>query len=384
MQCSGSFCKETRLNMKLIKGTRNKRKALIFFFLIIVLFFIPGTLLQLLSAFFLTAISLSFIYSSLIKKAVHAEHTVQQLRIARFEFFEVHIRVENHSFLPIYNLFINDNPGTLSVSADTGRGILNLRPKEILLFSYTINGSTRGEYSIGPLDIRGSDPLGFFPFVKITGSPCRILIYPAKSDETVQLLQGIPQGRVQVNNPLYEDTTLYRNIRDYYNGDEIKRINWKASARFGKLFTNNFQTTLTSPCFVFLDVLINEYSEHLRYEHVEEAIQTAAQIINQATIKGQYCGFASNGFIKGHEDPLFLLPKAGQRIIILDTLARLEFCKGKPNDALLLEKCITRIPSGSTFFYCGPTKKIAESKITIKKLRPSLTIISYGFGEKYE
>ncbi len=366
------------------KAAADSKITVILLFLAILLLFVPGTILQYASAFFFILISTSLIYSHIVRSSIVVTHTMEELRTARFEFLEIKLRIENRSFLPVYSLFIDDKPGALSIAADTGRALFHLRKRESLIFTYTLNGSTRGEYFAGPAEIRGSDPLGLFPFTLISASKCRIIVYPAQSDEQISFTKGIPQGKIPVKNPLYEDTSVYRSVRDYANGDEIKRINWKASARFGKLFTNEYLTTLSSPCFIYLDLAILKYPEHLRYEHAEHAIEAAAQIVKLASLRGQHCGFASNGVLATQIAPPYLSPKSSQLTIILDTLAVIQVCKKETEEAMLLEKCITSCPSGGTFFYIGPRVNKTDIAVKTKTLRPSLNFYTLFFGEAYE
>lgn len=360
------------------------KTILILLFFVIIMLFIPGTILQYTASFFFILIGASLSYSLIIRSRLVVTRTMSELRSPRFEFLEIKLRIENRSFLPVFSLFIDDKPGLLSISAEAGRAVFHLRRRESIVFTYKVNSNSRGEYFTGPAEIQGCDPLGFFPFVKQSASRCRILVYPAKSDEQFSFSKGIPQGKIPVKNPLYEDTSVYRSVRDYANGDEIKRINWKASARFAKLFTNEYVTTLSSPCLIFLDLDISQYPDHLRYEHAEHAVEAAAQIVKTACAKGQLCGFASSGILPSQRSSPYLSPSSSQLGIILDILALIEPCKKEEKDSILLEKSISSCPSGGSFFYLGPVKKKTDIAIKTKTLRPSLKFFTFFFGEDYE
>ncbi len=371
---------------KTIKASSGGIKPLVLLtILLIVLLFIPGSVVQYAAAFYFILVSISLLYSRILRSSIVVTHIMDELRSPRFEFLDIKLRVENRSFLPVFCLFIDDKPGVLSISADTGRALFHLRARESVLFTYTVNSNTRGEYFAGPAEIRGSDPLGLFPFILASTSKCRILIYPAKTDEQFSFTKGVPQGKIAVKNPLYEDTSMYRSVRDYESGDEIKRINWKASARFAKLFTNEYVTTLSSQCFAFLDLEIEKYPDHLRYEHAEHAVETCAQILKFACSKYQNCGFASTGILPSQENANpFIRANSSQLGILLDTLALIQIHKKAQDITAFLEKCIISCPSGGTFFYFGPAGKKEEISVKAKMLRPSLNFIPFFFGEDYE
>ena len=171
--------------------------------------------------------------------------------------------------------------------------------RETRTVRYTIVGNHRGEYTVGPLQIASSDPLGLFPFKKIIKDSCTVLVRPARVDAPLAFNSGIPQGSISVHDPRFEDVTLYRSVRDYVAGDELKRINWKSSARFGKLFTNEYQDSLNCPVFVYLSLSANDYPLHLRHSLAESAIEVAAALIERASLMKQQCGFASSGLVSG-------------------------------------------------------------------------------------
>jgi Uncharacterized conserved protein (some members contain a von Willebrand factor type A (vWA) domain) len=335
--------------------------------LLSVYLFFPGKAMQFVLALLLATGILSFLWSLALRRGLSAERTVRDLRVARFDSLELVVILENRSRLPAPACYLADTPGLLSNAADDGRWIVTLAPRERTVLRYTVAASERGEYGVGPLRIASGDPLGLFPFTKEIGDWSTVLVRPARVDLDLAFDSGLPQGSITIRNPLYEDVTLYRSVRDYRGGDELKRINWKSSARFGKLFTNEYQDSLSCPVFVFLDLEAEHYPLHLRHSIGERAIALAAGLVLRADRQRQRCGFASTGTVPETADAtgpavgdaretVHPFVAAGDSLSegILDILARIALSAEVRDPGDLLARSLADLASGSRFFYVSP------------------------------
>ena len=149
LQRSGSFGKTAYMTNRKKTVSAGSKTAALLLLPAIILLFVPGTILQYAAAFFFILLSVSLAYSRIIRSSIVVNHTMDELRSPRFEFLEIKLRIENRSFLPVFSLYIDDKPGILSISADSGRALFHLRKRESILFTYTVNGNTRGEYYAG-------------------------------------------------------------------------------------------------------------------------------------------------------------------------------------------------------------------------------------------
>ena len=330
-------------------------KIVFVFILSCVYLFFPNKIVQFIAAFLLLTQCFAFIYSRILQKGITVDRPIHNLKLACFENLELTLILENRSFLPVPSCFLCDSTGGLSSLQGNTRWLVPLRARERVLLSYTVSGNKRGETLVGPLKIRASDPLGLFPFERIIESYCTVLIRPARINlSSFALKTGIPQGTLPVHDKRYEDVTLYRSVRDYAPGDELRRINWKSSARFGRLFTNEYQDSLNSPVFVFLNLSVADYSLHMRHYNAELAIEVAAALVRKTAKKRQHCGFASTGTIPDLNEFVFLQSGASLAEPVLDILAKISLADGNLNDTGLLERSVCALPFGTHFFYVGP------------------------------
>lgn len=352
-----------------------RRFPLVIALIAIVLYLhVPDRAIQCVASLIFITICVSFIYMRILSNAVTVQRLAREFRIARFERQELLLYLENRSFLPIALCYVADTPGTLSIAADDGRWVQSLRPRERIIARYQVLGNERGEYRVGPIHLTMHDPLGLFSLTREIDDYCTVMVRPARIGPGISLNEGIPQGSIVVRDPRYEDMTLYRSVRDYAPGDEMKRINWKSSARHGKLYTNEFESSLNCPTFVFLDLVGDHYPVKQRYAIAESVIERAAAIVRLASVERQHCGFASTGLVE--EGPTdapnpempepagpsprvqpFVAAGPARGDYILDVLSKIRLSVDRPtDDASLLVRSLSTLPSGGRLYYAGPSR----------------------------
>ncbi|WP_317170232.1 DUF58 domain-containing protein [Winogradskyella eckloniae] len=122
--------------------------------------------------------------------------------------------------------------------------------------TYTLRPLERGEYYFGNLNIYANSPIGLvtrrFQFAKDAMVPN----YPS-------FLQLRKYMLLAFSNKLFEyglkkirrigHTMEFEQIKDYVNGDDIRNINWKATAKRNQLMVNQFQDERSQPIYSVID-----------------------------------------------------------------------------------------------------------------------------------
>jgi len=122
--------------------------------------------------------------------------------------------------------------------------------------NYTLRPLERGEYYFGNLNIYVNTPIGLvtrrFQFAKDAMVPN----YPS-------FLQLRKYMLLAFSNKLFEyglkkirrigNTMEFEQIKDYVNGDDIRNINWKATAKRNHLMVNQFQDERSQPIYSVID-----------------------------------------------------------------------------------------------------------------------------------
>ncbi|GHU15378.1 hypothetical protein FACS1894163_01850 [Spirochaetia bacterium] len=346
--------------------------------LILVYLFAPFFILQFISLFLLFLIIGSKMYSEYLLRNLRLFRREGDLRNFRSEWANVELVVENRGRLPAFMLAVTDSPGRLSVFRENKR-LCTLRSRSRLVLSWQTYCSSRGIFSVGPATVRGGDPLGLFPFFAAAPETTRLVVYPPPGHISLGSPGGIPQGTRVISNPLYEDVTRRRSLREYQAGDETRRINWKASARMSvaaprggfpnaslgnqKLLVNEYEAAISYPLVVFLNLDPYEYGLRQRELYFERTIEAAASLCMMASREGQELGIMLYNPHEG-EGFTFIKPGAFTLLPILERLAGLERAGEPRSDAaeqrplrgsarLMLDRG-KFLPYGTRLVYTGP------------------------------
>ena len=264
--------------------------------LLLVALFAPPPLMRIFAAGLLAIRGLAFGYLLIVRTGVSVARGEPLVHANRFAPFTCTLTVRNRTPLPIHFLTVADRIGSFSARRPA-QFVAGLGPWEERTFSYELVGRERGEFHLGPVDLVGTDPFGFFPWRTQAPSYQQVIVYPDIFALDLHHKRGLPSGSLKVLNRLYEDVTRYRSLREYQPGDEPRRINWKASARMGALFSMEYVPSIYFPVLVLLNLTTDDYPLAQRAHLVERAIETAASLVFYFVGIGQEVGLASSGLI---------------------------------------------------------------------------------------
>lgn len=237
--------------------------------------------------------------------------------------------VSNNYFLPIHAIQLTDYTD-LNVSSQTAHYFLfGFDGEDRELVDYPIFGRKRGKFKIGPTVIKFADPLGINSFEVELQTTKEIIVFPnilQVNNMSYKSMQ--PYGAIRNKTPIFEDPTLIIGLKEYQVGDEIKKINWKVSAKHGKLLVNTYQPAISSGSVIILDLADDDYNFRSRDYYMEQAIEVAASLVRELYVLRQEVGIASNC-----------------RIETIDSILKTEVTKGEAHftsiltDLALIEPC---------------------------------------------
>lgn len=183
----------------------------------------------------------------------------------------------------------------------------------------------RGYYCIKNIDMVGSDIFLSREMYKSMGTDSYLYVYPRafQGDDFVAALQKL-NGEVIVKRHTLEDPFEFRGIREYQPFDEIRSINWKATAKAGGLMVNQRNYTSMQTISVFLNT---EDSGILKKEReVEGAVQLVMGVVSFFLAQGIKLALFANGrdIITGETICLDGGAGIGQLDAVKKALARLD------------------------------------------------------------
>ena len=159
-------------------------------------------------------------------------------------------------------------------------------------------GGRRGYYTIDEVSLVASDLFFLSQLVADRKVQTEVYVYP-KPYDAAKLRQSLIQlnGEMLSRRHLLEDPFEYRGIREYQPYDQMRSINWKATAKTGALMVNTFESTLTEQVMIYLDL---EDRGILKYEHlIEESVSVAASLAQRLIGRGMEVGLCINAGIGG-------------------------------------------------------------------------------------
>ena len=152
-----------------------------------------------------------------------------------------------------------------------------LRSGESVTANYRLPASRRGTVVFGPLSIERRDPFGLCRLRQTVAGTHEAIVLPAHLSLSLPSGGGSsgPLGRHLRMRSLGRDGSEFHGLRDYADGDDLRQIHWRASARSETLKVREVEPEGLRRCTVALDTSATEYS----LESFERAVSAAASAI---------------------------------------------------------------------------------------------------------
>ncbi|MBM7583249.1 uncharacterized protein (DUF58 family) [Caldicoprobacter guelmensis] len=209
------------------------------------------------------------------------------------------------------------------------RSIFSLMPYTRIIRRHKVRCLKRGCYYLNSVTMTCGDLFGFQEVSKEFQLSVQLLVYPKPLRmEEISLPSHSWQGDVTVKRWIVEDPFMVAGVRDYAYGDPLNRINWKATARTGKIKVNKLDFTANPKLMIYLNVDISDdmWSAVTEPERIEKGISYAASIAYHVISRGIEVGFGSNGYlIDKPGEPVRIEPRCSMEhlTLIYEVLAKL-------------------------------------------------------------
>jgi uncharacterized protein (DUF58 family) len=216
-----------------------------------------------------------------------------------------------------------------------GAGVLvpDLPPGADEPLQYRLAARRRGAYQIGPLRLECHDFLGLYRFTRRLGPVAELLVYP----------QAVPMPNLW--RPAARGVTPRRSrrrrlglsgdfagVRAYVPGDDLRRVDWKSSARQGRLTVIETENPETTEAVVILDLQRGTHVGRGERSTLEYGATLAASLAAEAENRGCVVGLVAEG-ARDHSVPAWGGPR--QQLQILEALARAQDDGTQPLSAVI-------------------------------------------------
>jgi uncharacterized protein (DUF58 family) len=188
------------------------------------------------------------------------------------------LRLENVSRLPTGLLLLEDRiPYLLGARP---RFVLDrVEPQGVREVAYAVRSDLRGRFSIGPLTIRLTDPFGMCELVRSFTSTDTFVVTPVIERLPSLALGGEWTGsgdsRSRSIAAAGEDDVI---TREYRRGDDLRRVHWRSTAKYGELMVRREEQPWESRAVVLLDARAAAHRGEGPASSFEVAVSVAASV----------------------------------------------------------------------------------------------------------
>ncbi len=333
-----------------------------------------GTLLVLVGAFtgsyalgtlgmlLLATIGIAWLWARFSLKSVRYERSLSASRVYAGESVSLEVSITNAKPLTLPWLLVEDRLDARLVTHDLERTERTGREYEIrhtvsvgwyerVRWRYQVECPRRGLFAVGPASLRSGDPFGFYEESLQPPGTLNVLVYPR-----LLPLQGLDLGpRFPFDGSRAQALTVTDpfsvvGARPYTDGDTLRQVHWRASARSLQL-QSKVITPVTDPSvLIFLDLTSSLHAwQGINTEVVERAISTAATLAHRVRAASWGLGLFVNGLQGGTAHRVRIGAARGDDSLarVLEVLARVPPYPSMPfADLIRAER--SRLPAGST------------------------------------
>ncbi|MCZ6594366.1 MAG: DUF58 domain-containing protein [Bacteroidetes bacterium] len=196
-----------------------------------------------------------------------------------------------------------------------------LKPSQKKKFTYQVRPTERGEYHFGNLNVFVSTFLGLASRRQKFSAEAMVPNYPS-------FLQLKKYAFIAFSNRLkffglkkirrIGHTMEFEQIKEYVSGDDMRNINWKATAKKNALMVNQFQDEKSQPVYSIIDKGRVMKMPFNRLSLLDYAINATLVISNIVLKKQDKAGMFT--FSRKVEDRVVAQRKSAQMHVILETL----------------------------------------------------------------
>jgi uncharacterized repeat protein (TIGR01451 family) len=292
----------------------------------------PGLYLMAAAMFCLLAVAYAVSRIAVIGLACERPSRSQLTEGERVEFS---LTVRNRGRLPRFGLILQDTlPSWLLPVTPPEALVPLLRGGRSATASYRLLAGKRGVYSLGPVQVIGSDPLGLFRARRSLPGRTEVVVHPSPIPLGYGTYAGgVAYGGLQVSAAtLPGDGVESHSVREYMPGDELRRIHWKSTARRSRLAVIEFDPSLTGDLTLVLDMAQGGDVGSGRDTTVEYAVTIAASLAMHAVRHGLGVSLSATTATGQHRASA---RRGDEALLALDLLARVEADGPEPVSGVL-------------------------------------------------
>ncbi|MEF8874782.1 MAG: DUF58 domain-containing protein [Candidatus Thermoplasmatota archaeon] len=309
-------------------------------------------------------------------EAISIERAQNEVHTYEGEEFNVTLSVKNKSDTKVFLEVRDELPTNVKVIEGSNHTSMYLEGGEEKKMEYKVKFLKTENYTIGPVKARYLDPIGlsskkwdFEEVMNVVALPQTENLSRTKlrPKYTRGWLGNIKSAQMGVGSEFFS-------VREYSQGDEMKDINWKATARYLDPKTNAFEAEKSGDVIIILDAFydsnVGVFEDHMLKHSVRAATTLASDIISDRNRVGL---LVIGDFVR------WVYPRSGQEQMyeIMDNLMDLE---GGSHWRLEHAKFIMDkiFPNRCLLLFISPltTEKVTEAIAGLARKKYEIAVVS--------
>lgn len=228
---------------------------IVFVFLFLFAYFIPGIFIlsQILFAFFATLVLIDYLLLFIPSGAVFARRSMAD-RFSNGDENPVSVLIENNFKFKIDLQVIDEIPFQFQRRDVLFRDVIG--PGTAKTIHYSIRPTQRGEYDFGKVNCYASSPLGLVRRLFAFDEQKMVAVYPSFINMRKYELMAISNRLTDIGLKKIRklgQSQEFDQVRHYITGDDIRTINWKATARRNEFMVNAYQDERAQNIYCLID-----------------------------------------------------------------------------------------------------------------------------------
>jgi len=217
-----------------------------------------------------------------------AQLTVKRILPSRFSFDDAHdvtLELTSHSPHALFLTLREELPEGLETDEVLFQGMIP--PMGQLRLTYSALAVQRGAFTFGDVVVRVETQLRLISRELRCECPDAIKIYPRfRGVDDFLLLARLSERDEAVRQPrqLRGAGSDFESLRPYVMGDDLRHVDWKASARRGQLISRNRQVEKGQQLAILIDagrLMAGQIGRHSRLEHFMNAAVRLAYVVQR-------------------------------------------------------------------------------------------------------
>jgi len=229
--------------------------------------------------------------------------------------------------------------------------------------TYEAVPTLRGDWKVGPFYFWGGDPFGFFKHERLVEEYTELVVIPVPFRVKLSMLDSVSlRAKDEASTiPLAGESVEFLGVREYKEGDSMRKIHWMSSAKNPKLITKQFERNVASTMsFLLVNTPEMSAGDNPEKTPLEDALKIIISLAQAAVKLGYQVSFTHLG--SGVERDT--RAGTGQSFFYDLSLVLARIGKGEPvNLSAELPWIAASVPEGSTLMVFAPSVRPIEKEI---------------------